>query len=377
MNRRDFLRSLAVTALPLLLPQFAKAAVSSGQKRRISVLVELKGANDGLNTLIPYTSSVYYTARPNIAIQASNVLKLSGQLGLHPALAALKSSWDQGEMAWIQGLGYENQNRSHFESIEIWDNANQQLRGDQDGWVAQCFPEHALGGVAIDTNLGPLFGEKCSALSITDPIYFVNMGKNIDALKSSSNNPALQHILSVQANIDILANSLDQYLHNVPAPQTAFPKTQFGRNLNSVYTLIASGLEVPAYKVSLGSFDTHTGQPNTQQNLLKQLADGLALLRSNLQYLGMWDEVLVMTYSEFGRRLKENANRGTDHGAAAPHLVIGGKVRGGFYGEYPSLTELDSRGDLMYTTDFRRYYETIQQNWWGLAGSGYTPMNFV
>ncbi len=376
MNRRQFLKSLGASILPLLAPHFALANTGISQNRRIVLLVELKGANDGLNTLVPYTSQVYYDARPNLALERNSVLKVSSTLGLHPALSPLMSAWDDGSLAWAQGLGYAEPNRSHFESIEIWESGSADLRETSDGWVANCFPGSELTGVAIDTNLGPFYGDQCSALSISDPYRFINQGRNIQAMRSSVTNPALQHILDVQSNIDILASSLAEYLSDVPAASQAFAKKPFGRSLNSVYTLIASGINVPAYKVTLSNFDTHINQRGKHENLLTQLAEGLAAMRTNLQHLGMWDEVVIMTYSEFGRRVHENANKGTDHGAAAPHLVMGGKVKGGWYGEYPSLTDLD-RGDLQYTTDFRDLYATLQQDWWKVPVSEGRSLGFI
>lgn len=377
MNRRDFLKGLGFSTLALLAPHLALAnGLSHSTNRRILVLVELKGANDGINTLVPYTNPAYYNARPQVVLERSRILPLSGTVGLHPALSPLMPAWQQGEMAWIQGVGYDDPNRSHFESIEIWDTATSNIRVLRDGWIAQCFPHHDLAGIAIDTNLGPLYGATCSALGISDPVQFVNMGRDIHAMRSSSTNTALQHVLDVQAHVDILSSSLAGYLSNVPAAVEQFAMTAFGRSLNSVYTLIAAGLNVPAYKVTLEGFDTHVSQLPIHERLLGTLATGLATLRKNLANLGMWDEVLVMTYSEFGRRLQENASKGTDHGAAAPHLVMGGKVKGGLYGEYPSLTDLDERGDLLYSTDFRDMYATIQKAWWGLEAQG-KPLAFV
>ncbi|HPE59069.1 MAG: DUF1501 domain-containing protein [Thiothrix sp.] len=367
MKRRQFLQGLGLATLSSLAPHLVLAnnVLTMAQNRRILVLVELKGANDGLNTLIPYTSTAYHTARPNIAIPAAEVHRLSSSVGLHPALQPLLPAWQKSEMAWLQGLGYPDPNRSHFESIEIWDSGVHDASERGDGWVAQCFSGYELGGVAIDTNLGPLYGETCGALSVSDPARFIRLSRKINALQAASSNTALQYIINVQNQIDILASSLESYLQDIPAPATPFPANPLGRSLHSVYSLIGTGLNIPAYKVTLSGFDTHVSQQHTHANLLQVLAENLAALRANLLNLGMWNEVLVMTYSEFGRRLQENGSRGTDHGAASCHLLMGGKVRGGLYGEYPSLLDLDERGDLIYNTDFRDLYATIKGDWWG------------
>ena len=369
MNRRDFLKGLSLSTLSLLVAPnvWANALSTTAGNRRIVVMIELKGGNDGLNTLIPYSHPAYYAARPSLAIERSSVLTLSSQLGMHPSLKALMPAWNEGELAWVQGVGGTQGNRSHFESIEIWDTAQADLSADNDGWIAQAFPTHPLAGIAIDTNLGPLYGSKVSNLSISDPNNFTASSSTISALKSNSSNQSLQHILGVQAQIDMLASTLAEYLKDIPAAQETFATGNFGRALNSTYRLIASGLNVPAYKITLGNFDTHTNHLSRHKPLLQSLAQGIASLRNNLKRIGMWDEVMVVTYSEFGRRLKENANKGTDHGAASVQLVTGGQVKGGFYGEYPSLTELDDRGDLIHNTDFREIYSIIRNNWWNLG----------
>lgn len=369
MNRRDFLKGLGLSTLSLLAAPsiWANTLSTVAGKRRIMILIELNGGNDGLNTLIPYTNPHYYSARPSIAIESANVLALSAHLGLNPALHMLMPAWNEGELAWVQGVGYEAGNRSHFEAIEIWDTAQTNARGLQDGWIAQAFPKHSLAGIALDTNLGPLYGNNVSALSISDPNNFATTGSRIHALQSNSTNASLQHILSVQSQIEMLASTLADYLKDIPAAKESFGAGSFGESLNSIYTLIASGLNVPAYKITLGSFDTHTNHKSRHKLLLQSLAQGLASMRNNLKQIGMWDEVIIMTYSEFGRRLKENANKGIDHGAASVQLVMGGQVKGGLYGEYPSLTDLDERGDLVYTTDFRDIYSVIRNNWWNLG----------
>lgn len=369
MNRRDFLKGLSLTTLSLLAAPklWANALSTTAGNRRIVVMIELKGGNDGLNTLIPYADPAYYAARPSLALERSSVLALSAKTGMHPALQPLMSVWNEGQLAWVQGVGGTEGNRSHFESIEIWDTAQADLRADNEGWIAQAFPQHPLAGIAIDTNLGPLYGANVSNLSISDPNNFTASSTNISALKSNSSNQSLQHILSVQSQIDMLSSTLAEYLKDIPAAKEAFASGNFGRALNSTYRLIASGLNVPAYKITLGNFDTHINHLSRHKPLLQSLAQGIASLRKNLQHIGMWDEVVVVTYSEFGRRLKQNANKGTDHGAASVQLVTGGKVKGGFYGEYPSLTHLDERGDLIYNTDFREIYSIIRNNWWNLG----------
>ncbi|HPQ94750.1 MAG TPA: hypothetical protein PLN94_04130, partial [Thiolinea sp.] len=211
MKRRQFLQGLGLMTLSSLAPDLVLAnnVLTLAQNRRILVLVELKGANDGLNTLIPYTSTAYHAARPNLAIPTADVHRLNASVGLHPQLQPLLPAWQKGELAWLQGLGYSDPNRSHFESIEIWDSGEHDASERGDGWIAQCFSGYELGGVAVDTNLGPLYGETCGALSISDPTRFIRLSKKIDALQAASSNPALQHIINVQNQVNILADSLE------------------------------------------------------------------------------------------------------------------------------------------------------------------------
>lgn len=377
MNRRNFIKLLSV--VPLIGSSTATLADNLNNKSLFTpeylsqlnykylILVELKGGNDGLNTLVPYGEELYYKSRPKIALQEKQVLKINDTIGMHESLAQLNTLWESKQLAWVQGVGYPNPNRSHFKSIDIWDTA--QLNQDEqlEGWVSQ-YRQDTLKGIAINSNLGPLYTLNSSTISLQSLESLIKLKNNITHNIEQENqgvNDGLQHILATQVKLDNLIHELLKKLPLVPKPQQNFPKNSFGNDLNSVYTLIATGLDVPVYKVSLGSFDTHVSQLGRQAGLFKSLSDGLMSLVQNLKYLGVWDNTLIMTYSEFGRRLQENANQGTDHGTAAPHMILGGSVKGGLYGKYPSLYDLDDRGDLIYTVDFRDIYSTIASRWWG------------
>jgi uncharacterized protein (DUF1501 family) len=378
MNRRDFIKYSSVMSLLATVPNLSIASLpeNSGKKMpgtKALVLIELKGGNDGLNTLIPYSNELYYQQRPSIAIPEAEVLRLDQSVGLHPSLKALMPYWEKGEMAWLQGLGYENPNRSHFKSIEIWDTGMPTEDDSLEGWVSRKLQGVPLKGVAIGNRLGPLYTEELASIGLINPKQFVKLGAKIkDSQLQSSQNPSLQHLLDVQQSVNALSNRFMQHLRDIPKPVEAFPKQRLSKALVAVYQLMLAGLDIPVYKISLGSFDTHVNQKSRQEKLLKQLAETVNVFAKNLQAINKWDQTLIMTYSEFGRRLKENASKGTDHGAAAPHFVLGGKVNGGLYGEYPSLSDLDKRGDLKYTVDFRDVYEAISKHWWGLASTKQT-----
>lgn len=377
MNRRDFLKTVATSSLLFSMPTIMAENVSAGNSERILVLVELKGGNDGLNTLIPYKQKEYYEYRPQIAIAPKDILKLDNSVGMHPALQSLMPLWQQGDMAWIQGVGYPMQDRSHFHSIEIWETGKTDSNADDFGWVSHDLQGNGLKGVSINSSLGPFAGSENDSISIKTPEQFARQGKKIHALEATTTNPALKHILGVQASIDELSEQVFSYLKQTSSPKQPFPNSRFGKDLHSVYSLITGKAPVPAYKVSLGSFDTHTNQLPVHQKNLTTLSEALAIFAENLQAAGFWDNVLIMTYSEFGRRVHENANQGTDHGAAASHFALGGKVKGGLHGQYPSLADLDERGDLKFTVDFRDIYATILQTWWGATSERAGRVAFV
>ena len=380
MNRRDFLKTLSLLSLPLGFFNLANAAQANPKAIKRLILVEFKGGNDGLNTVVPYKSKEYYKARPTLSLEPEAVLPLDNFIGLNPVLETLMPMWDKRELGIIQGVGYPNPNRSHFKSIDIWNTANPtSATDDTEGWIPQILHGKELTGVAIGNNLGPLYSQDLSTIGLVSPNQILKLGKNIKVNEMSSSNEALNHVLKVQESTNSLYEKFKVALteHDIK-PSVVFPNDAFGKSMLSVYQLIMSRLDIPTFKVSLAGFDTHINQIKPHANKLKQLATTLAAMRTNLIAAGEWDNTLILTYSEFGRRLKENANKGTDHGAAAPHFIMGGRVRGGLYGTYPTLNKLDDRGDLIHTVDFRDIYATIAKNWWGLEPKfGHQYMGFL
>lgn len=368
MNRRYFLKTLSLLSLQLNVFNLANAEVANSKSIKRLILVELKGGNDGLNTVIPYKNKEYYKARPTLAVDAEMVLPLDNAIGLNPALDALIPMWDNKELGIIQGVGYPNPNRSHFESIDIWNTANPVFATDEtEGWIPQVLHGKELTGVVIGNNLGPLYSQDLSTIGLINPNQILKLGKNLRVNEMSSDNESLNHVIKVQESTSSLYNKFKVALseHNIK-PRVNFSNDAFGKSMLSVYQLIMSRLDIPTFKVSLAGFDTHINQAKIHTGKLKQLATTLATMRTNLITTGEWDNTLILTYSEFGRRLKENANKGTDHGAAAPHFIMGGHVKGGLYGTYPALDNLDDRGDLIHTVDFRDVYATIAKKWLGV-----------
>lgn len=385
MKRRDFLTNFSSATGAALLsahaPGWAQAVAnrSSSVQDRILILIELKGGNDGLNTVIPYADNAYYALRNTIGIKSEELIKLDEKVGLHPDLKAMLPFWEKNELAIVQGVGYPQANLSHFRSIEIWETASKSSEYLSDGWATRAMQaglaakaKFTAEGVLIGMNeFGPLAGAK--AVSLNDPVAFVNQSKIARASDLTGNkyNAALTYLLKVENEILTAADGLksDKY-----AFTTVFPQGQFGNGVAAAAQVVASQNNkivanaggVPVICLTLGSFDTHQNQLNSHANLLRQLAEGMVALKSALTELGAWDRTLVMTFSEFGRRAKQNSSGGTDHGTAAPHFVAGGAVRGGLYGQAPDLSRLDSNQNVVHTTDFRQMYTTVAQQWWGV-----------
>ncbi|HEY8047629.1 MAG TPA: DUF1501 domain-containing protein [Ramlibacter sp.] len=366
MKRRDFIGAATFALAGLQ----ARAATSSSQ--RVLILVELQGGNDGLNTVVPYADPLYNQLRTSIAIPSADVLKIDSRFGLHPQLAPLVPIWEKNELAIVHGVGYPQPNLSHFRSIEIWETASQSNEYLHDGWVARAMhaglakqARFTAEGVRIGAgSYGPLAG--CRAVTLNSPEAFVRGAAHSPVHDEAPANAALSYILNVEHDIAQAADGL----RGDPYPfSTAFPDGAFGTAVRAAAQVIASQRGrggVPVVVLSLGSFDTHRNQVGVQAALLRQLGLGLAALRASLVEIGAWDHTLVMTFSEFGRRARQNDNDGTDHGTAAPHFVLGGAVRGGFVGRAPDLERLDGEQNLVHTTDFRQLYATVARDWWGV-----------
>lgn len=380
MQRRDFLKFTSL--LPAM--YFAPAAYAAGADwSRILVLIELNGGNDGLNTIVPYADPRYYALRPHLAVTRDTVLPLSEQLGFNPALEALMPAWQTRELALVLGVGYPEPNRSHFRSIEIWDTASDARQTLTDGWLARLFAstpppaDHVAHGVALGHGLGPLAGGK--ALAINTPQQLLHQAGRLPNGTRHETNRALAHLLEVRADTRRAADALQERLAQPIEAGATFPATRLGQQLETTARLLASHVPVAAIKLTHGGFDTHSRQRATHDRLLRELAEGLAAFRQAMQRHGLWQRVLVLTYSEFGRRAQENGSAGTDHGTAAPHLLLGGRVRGGFHGAQPSLDRLTD-GDLVHRVDFRQLYLTVAQRWWSvradfLTGGALSPLD--
>lgn len=381
MQRRQFLATLGAGLLTVHLPGLAYAVAPAGYQRLL-VLVELKGGNDGLNTVIPYASADYTRLRPTLAIARDQVLQLDEQRGLHPALAPLLPLWQGGQLAIVQGVGYPEPNLSHFRSIDIWDTASNSTQYLSSGWLTRLLQQYPAGdtfasdGLILGSQtLGPLAGG-ARAVVLRDAADFARQARLAQAMSGQAGSSALAHVLKVEADIRRAASDIGK----LPAAQQAMGNAQdpgripdapgsFGRAVRTLLETLAGGSQVVIARLTLTGFDTHAGQAGTQQRLLAELAEGLAALQAGLAAQGRWDDTLVMSYAEFGRRPKENGNQGTDHGTVNSHVLLGGRVAGGFYGQAPQLAGV-SDGNLPYAVDFRQLYATVCERWWGKPAAG-------
>ena len=363
--RRDFLK---LAALAPFAGSHAFAAEMQAPARKLLILVELRGGNDGLNTVIPYANPSYAALRPRIGIARDQVVKLTETTGLHPALEKLHPRWEARELAIVQGVGYPRPNLSHFRSIEIWDTASSSDEYLDAGWLARAFAlspsplSFAADGVVVGAgSMGPLAGNNARAIALADPAQFLRNAR-LARDGGETRNPALAHILRVERDVRASAQKLTAD-HKF---ETTFPKGPFGNAAGTAAQLAANASGVSVIRVSLGSFDTHANQQGTHANLLRQLAEGMDALRDALVEAGRWNTTVIATYAEFGRRARENQSGGTDHGTASAHLVLGGGVKGGLYGAAPALDRLDGEGNLPHAVDFRGYYATFLERWWGI-----------
>lgn len=367
MDRRQFIVSASALSLAAALP-----VKGARPERRLLVLVELKGGNDGLNTLVPIDDPLYRRLRPRLAIDRSDALGLTAAHGLHPSLQSLRKIWDAGELAIVQAVGYPEPNLSHFRSIEIWDTASRSDEYRDEGWLSRGFAQRpspagfAADGVVVgSSDLGPLAGTGGRVIALTDPDQFLRLARLARPDAMASGNASLAHVLRVEREIQRSADRL----HAGREFRTAFPAGPFGNAVRVAAQLAANREGIAVVRITHDGFDTHANQAPAHANLLRQLDQGLAALRDALREIGRWDETIIATYAEFGRRPRENESGGTDHGTASVHFVLGGGVKGGLVGESLQLDRLDATGNPAHQLDFRDYFGALASTCLGWPGT--------
>jgi uncharacterized protein (DUF1501 family) len=385
LSRRRFLAlsggaGVAAAANILNVTDIAEAAISRplASGTPILLVITLYGGNDGLNTVIPYSDSLYYSLRPEISYAPEKVLQLDSSLGLNPSMGEVKSLWDKKKVAIIRGVGYPDSDRSHFSSMAIWQSA-ERTQTTKSGWLGRWVesqPEDPMLAINLGSVLPPLLvGKKrsgsvlplgglitpvgslardCSRLSLPA------QGENLLTARAAT---SLRNLLNISETVSPILKAPAPTVTDLPTVNggNAGGDNNLTQQLNVVAKLLAAGAPTRVWAVSLGGFDTHANEANAQSELIGIVSSSVTRFLSQLEPSGRAKDVTVLIYSEFGRRVAANASAGTDHGTSGPVFVIGDRVQGGFYGEQPSLNNL-SKGDLAVTTDFRDIYASLLED---------------
>lgn len=367
MNRRNFLTLTGTfTGGALLLPDFLHA-FGSQQNVVIGdqcvVFVQLNGGNDGLNTFVPFDNPLYYALRPQIALSKDAVIGKNKGMAFHPALKGFAEMQQNGDLSVIQNVGYPEPNRSHFRSQEIWQTASDSNKYINEGWLGryldlQCKDHQPTAGINLDSidNLS-LKGLEPNSITVKNPNVFKTKNQKEEA-GTLSDNPQLDFVRKIANSVTEGSDEIQKALAKSTA-EISYPKTGLATNLAWIARLIKGNLNSKVYYTSLNGFDTHDNQLAIQNNKLTELNDALFSFYTDLKKASLMQNVTIVVFSEFGRRVKDNG-KGTDHGTAAPMFIIGGNNRGKIIGNNPNLSDLD-QGDLKYETDFRSVYASLLQ----------------
>ena len=367
MNRRNFLSLTGTyTGGLLVVPQFLHAFGSHSNIINVGqsclVFIQLNGGNDGLNTFIPYENPLYYDLRPKIGIQKNEVIAKNNGMGFHPSLKSLAQIQQNGHLSVIQNVGYPEPNRSHFRSQEIWQTATASNQYSNEGWLGryldlQCKDHTPTAGVNIDSidNLA-LKGVAPNFITVKDPNRLRN--KSEKETNQLSENPQLDFVRKIANSVIEGADEIQKALSQSKT-EISYPKTALGKNLEWIARLIKGNLNSKVYYTSQNGYDTHDNQLTIHQNKLTELNDAIFSFYTELNQANLLQNVTLVVFSEFGRRVKDNGN-GTDHGTAAPVFIIGGNNKGKIVGHNPDLSNLDN-GDLKFENDFRSVYAALLQ----------------
>jgi uncharacterized protein (DUF1501 family) len=390
INRKKFFQTGSLATASLLLPRFLKAferpvMVPPGNK--VLVVLQLSGGNDGLNTVIPVRNDIYYRSRPRLGIEKDRAALLTDEVGLHPALTGLKGLYDDGSLGILSSVGYPNPDRSHFRSMDIWQTASDSRQYLTTGWLgryldAQCNgcaqPAQVL---EIDDVVSlALKGAQIKGMALKDPrrLYMASHEDYFREIAAAhQGGPGVipgTGLSDGSAPVDYLYKTMATTLSGADyifeqsklRPSSAsYPNTELGKNLHTIASLIQSDINTRVYYLSLGSFDTHVNQAAQQQRLFTELNDAVGAFVADLKANHRFEDSLLVTFSEFGRRVTQNASGGTDHGTANTMFLIGGGLqRKGLINSLPDLENL-VEGDLKYQVDFKDVYATILNKWLG------------
>jgi uncharacterized protein (DUF1501 family) len=397
ISRRSFIKVSALASTSLLIPNFLKGfelGKTGGTGNKSLVIVQLSGGNDGLNTVVPYKNDTYYKLRPKLAIKEKEVLKLTDELGLNPAMTELRALYDNANLAVLNNVGYPNPDRSHFRSMDIWHTASGSDEYLTTGWLGRYLDSECekcrmpYSAIDVDNVLTPAMkGETRSGIAVEDPQrfflsssekYFMELSENAEISTTDDNLDYLyKTMIETTSSAEYVYRSSKIYKSKVD-----YPAGQFAKNLKTIAELIISNIETSVYYVTLSGFDTHVRQAGQQERLLSEFSAGIGAFTEDLKKNDRLKDVIVLTFSEFGRRVSENASGGTDHGTANNIFIIGDSLaKPGVYNETPDLNDLDS-GDLKYRIDFRNVYSTLLNKWLGaddvkVLGRKFGYLNFI
>ena len=376
IKRKQFLQIGSLATASFMLPQFLKAfekpsMVPPGNK--VVVVIQFSGGNDGLNTVVPIENDIYYKARPKLGITKDQALNLTAEVGLNPALEAFKGLYDTGNLAVLNSVGYPNPDRSHFRSMDIWHSASNSNEYTNTGWIGRYLDAQCKGcdkptqAVEIDDILSlALKGENNNGLAFKDPkkLFATSNEKFFKDINASHHegNETASYLYKTMSNTLSSADYIFQQSKLHPSTET-YPASGLGKDLKTIASLILSDINTKVYYVSLGSFDTHVNQEGQQKRLFTELNDAVKSFTNDLKKNGRFEDVLMMTFSEFGRRVTQNASGGTDHGTANNMFFIsGGLKEKGILNAMPDLSDLQD-GDLKHTVDFKDVYATVLNKW--------------
>ena len=377
MKRRDFLKRTSLASTALLLPKFLSGfnlideAVATGKKL---VIIQLSGGNDGLNTIVPFRNDIYYKNRPSLAHQKSNLIGITDEIGFHESLIAHSNLYNNGELCVLNNVGYPNPNRSHFRATDIWHTGSDADQYLQSGWIGRYLDaskSKSLDAIEVDDTLSLIMkGEHTDGIATKNPniFYKTTQAPYFKKVVAHHDDAHLsEHNLGYLYKTMVTASSSAKYIYETSktyTTKTTYPKNGFSKQLKQVAQFINSGLQTKVYYASLGGFDTHANQATKQKRLLKVYDEAMEAFIKDLKAQDSFKDTLILTFSEFGRRVQQNAANGTDHGTANQVFLIGNQLKKqGFYNSMPDLSNLDENGDLKYDIDFREIYTSVLNNW--------------
>lgn len=376
MRRRDLIKLGTMVSASFLMPGFAMAKpfVEERKNRRVLVIIQLSGGNDGLNTIVPYQNDIYYRSRPRLAISKNDIIKIDDHAGFHPSLSSLHRLHERGAVSIINSVGYPDPNRSHFRSTDIWHTGSGSEEIINTGWIGRMLDNRSdvdpFSAIEISGSLSlALKGKNSKGMAVADPVSLYRQTQqpfiqsvSTNPKSSDTNHSELDHIHSTLHNTCESASYIYQK-YNAHQSKINYPNSDLAKGLSIIASLIVSDCDTSVYSISHTGYDTHVGQTSKQKRLLKQYDEAIGAFTNELMENERFNDVAILTFSEFGRRVAQNASGGTDHGAAnCAWVVSGGLKQPGIINPMPDLSDLQN-GDLKHSVDFRDLYATLLKGW--------------